>query len=323
VIKPLHKAAVILAFSIAAISQASAADPSGPVTIIVPTSVGTSADIIARALSVTLGAKWKRPVVVDNKTGASGSIGIAAVANAPADGQTILVATNTIGMLGSINKNLPWSPDSFEPVALMGRGVTALVVNPDIGVNSVKELVALAKSKPGQLNYATPGVGTPHHFYTELFKQITGTEIMHIPYKATAGAVTDIAGGRAQMGLFPLNSIMSLVKAGKLKLLATQGDERSPATPDVPSFKEVGLEGVQASSWMGMFLPKGTPPAIVKRLADDAGAALASPEFREELRRQEVLPNDKFGGPAEMAALLKSDTARWKRVAEEAHIVGD
>ncbi len=319
----LHKAAAIAALSIASVTQASAADPSGPVTIIVPTSVGTSADIVARALSVTLGAKWKRPVVVDNKTGASGSIGIAAVAQAPADGQTILVATNTISMLGWINKNLPWSPQSFEPVGLMGRTVTALVVNPTIGVDSLKDLVALAKAKPGQLNYATPGVGTPHHLYTELFKQTTGTEILHVPYKATAGAVTDIAGGRAQMGFFPLNSIMPLVKAHKLKLLATAGEERSPTTPDIPTFQEAGLDGVQASSWIGVFLPKGAPQPMVKRLADDLGQALASPEFREELRRQEIVPNEKFGGSSELAALLKSDTARWKTVVEQARIVGD
>jgi tripartite-type tricarboxylate transporter receptor subunit TctC len=292
----------------------------GPITIVVPTSVGTSADIVGRALSVTLSAKWKRPIVVDNKTGASGSIGIAAVAQAPADGQTILVATNTISMLGSINKNLPWSPQSFEPVGLMGRTVTALVVNPTIGANSLNELVAMAKAKPGQLNYATPGVGTPHHLYTELFKQITHTEILHVPYKATAGAVTDIAGGRTQLGFFPLNSIMPLVKANKLKLLATAGDERSPTTPDVPTFKEAGLDGVQASSWIGVFLPKATPQPVVTRLAADLGQALASAEFKEELRRQEIVPNENFGGSSELAALLRSDTDRWKTVVDQARI---
>lgn len=295
--------------------------PTGPVTMVVPTSPGTSSDIVARGLSARLAPLWKRPVVVDNKVGASGSIGISAVARAPADGQTILVVTNSLGMIGFLHKDLPWSVRDFEPVALMGGTITALVVNPKLPVKTVGELVELAKSKPGQINYATPGIGTPHHFYTELFKQITGVDIFHVPYSATAGAVADIAGGRAQMGFFPLNAVMPMVKAGKIRVLATVGNERAAATPDVPTFAESHIEGVQARSWIGMFVPKGTPQPIIDKISRDVSAILVKPEFQQELMKQEVVPNRHPGGPKEMGDLLTNDIARWKKVVDAAKIV--
>ncbi|VCU72323.1 Tripartite tricarboxylate transporter family receptor [Pigmentiphaga humi] len=294
--------------------------PAPVVTMVVPTSAGTSSDIVARALSTRLSGKWNNSVVVDNKTGASGSIGIGYAGKAAPDGNTILIVTNTISMLGAINKNLPWTPGDFAPVALMGRTVTALVVNADLPVSNVKELVALAQSKPGQINYATPGVGTPHHLYTELFKLITKTDIAHVPYKATAGATVDIAGGRAQVGFFPLNSVMSLVNAKKIKILATAGDERTPQAPDAPTFKEAGIADVHASSWIGIFVPKNTPQAVVDRLDRDIRSVMADKTFQEELQRQEVAPNTKLGGPAELGSLLASDIARWKDVVEKAGI---
>ncbi|MEK7946184.1 tripartite tricarboxylate transporter substrate-binding protein [Pigmentiphaga sp. YJ18] len=313
-------------FAVAAIVAATPAHaqhqtfPAPVVTMVVPTSAGTSSDIVARALSTRLSAKWNNSVVVDNKTGASGSIGIGYAGKAPADGNTILVVTNTISMLGAINKNLPWSPADFAPVSLMGRTVTALVVNADLPVANVKELVALAQSKPGQINYATPGVGTPHHLYTELFKLITKTDLAHVPYKATAGATVDIAGGRAQVGFFPLNSVMSLVNAKKIRILATAGDERAPLAPDAPTFKEAGIADVHASSWIGIFVPRSTPKAVVDRLSRDIQSVMADKSFQEELRRQEVVPNARPSGPAELGTLLASDIARWKDVVEKAGI---
>lgn len=294
--------------------------PASVVTMVVPTSAGTSSDIVARALSARLSSKWGNSVVVDNKTGASGSIGINYVSKAVGDGNTILVVTNTISMLGAINKNLPWSPSDFAPVMLMGRTVTALVVNADLPASNVKELVSLAQSKPGQINYATPGVGTPHHLYTELFKLITHTNLTHVPYKATAGATVDIAGGRAQVGFFPLNSVMSLVNAKKIRILATAGDERAPQAPDAPTFKEAGIADVHASSWIGIFVPKSTPPAAVAKLSSDIQSIMADKSFLDELRRQEVVPNTTAGGPAELGALLANDIARWKDVVEKAGI---
>ena len=292
--------------------------PAGPVTMIVPTSPSTSSDIVARALSQRLTSKWNQPVVVDNKVGASGAIGMAAVARAPADGQTILVVTNTISMLSS--KDRSWSTSDLKPVALMGTTVTALIVDPALPVKSVQDLIALAKSQPGKLNYATPGVRTPHHLYAELFKQISGTDIVHIAYKSTAGAVTDMAGGRVQMGFFPLNAVMPLIKGNKIRVLATAGEQRSPTTPDVPTFSESNIEGVQAASWIGIFVPRNTPANIVDKLSADITLISNTHDFQQDLLRQEVVPNLRPEGPRQLATLLQNDTARWKTVIETARI---
>jgi tripartite-type tricarboxylate transporter receptor subunit TctC len=297
--------------------------PTGPITVIVPTSPSTSSDIVARAISQRLTPLWKQSVVVDNRTGASGSIGIAAVARAPADGQTVLIVTNTISMVGSLHKDLPWSSQDFEPVALLGSTVTALVVNPSLPVKNVDDLIKLAKSEPGKLNYATPGIGTPHHLYTELFKEITATDIFHVPYSSTASAVTDIAGGRAQLGFFPLNAVMPLIKGNKIRVLATAGDKRSSATPDVPTFAEAHIDGVHAGSWIGVFVPKGTPKPVIDKLSNAIIALLKTPDFQQDLLRQEVVPNAHPGGPKELGALLASDTARWKSVIDTAKIVAE
>lgn len=294
--------------------------PAGPVTMIVPTSPGTSSDIVARALSQRLAAKWNQPVVVDNKVGASGTIGMGAVARAPADGQTILVVTNTISMINAVQKDRNWSTSDLKPVALMGTTVTALIVDPALPVKSVQDLIALAKRQPGKLNYATPGVRTPHHLYTELFKQISGTDIVHVAYKSTAGAVTDMAGGRVQMGFFPLNAVMPLVKGNKIRVLAVAGEQRSPTAPDVPTFSEASIDGVQAGSWIGIFVPKNTPPGIVDKLSADITAISNTQEFQQDLLRQEVIPNPRPEGPRQLATLLQNDTARWKSVIETANI---
>ncbi len=312
---------VSMAMAAGALAAHAQSYPAGPVTMIVPTSPGTSSDIVARALSQRLVAKWNQPVVVDNKVGASGTIGMGAVARAPADGQTILVVTNTISMISPVQKDRGWSTHDLKPVALMGTTVTALIVDPALPVKSVQDLIALAKSQPGKLNYASPGVRTPHHLYTELFKQISGTDIVHVAYKSTAGAVTDMAGGRVQLGFFPLNAVMPLVKGNKIRVLATAGEQRSPTTPDVPTFSESNIEGVQAGSWIGIFVPKNTPAGIVDKLSADITAILKTQDFQQDLLRQEVIPNYRPEGPGQLAALLQSDSARWQTVIEKAKIV--
>lgn len=302
-----------------ALSAHAQAWPTKPVTLIIPTSSSSAADIVGRAIQPRLQAMWKQPIIVDNRVGASGIIGFNATARAAADGYTIMLSPNTITMLGAIYKNQTWDVEqSYDPVALMVRTISAVIVNDEAPVKSVSELVALAKSKPGQLNYASPGIGTPQHLYGELFKQITGTELVHIPYKTLAAAVTDLAGGRAEVGFLSLSAVMPLVKAGKMRVLATVGDRRT--LPDVPTFKEAGLDAVQAGSWIGAFVPKNTPKDVVARITRDFNAILQQADFQQEMLRADLITNTSGNGGPELAALVKADVARWTKVVNTANI---
>ncbi len=302
-----------------ALSAHAQAWPTKPVTLIIPTSSSSAADIVGRAIQPRLQAMWKQPIIVDNRVGASGIIGFNATARAAADGYTIMLSPNTITMLGAIYKNQTWDVEqSYDPVALMVRTISAVIVNDQAPVKSVSELVALAKSKPGQLNYASPGIGTPQHLYGELFKQITGTELVHIPYKTLAAAVTDLAGGRAEVGFLSLSAVMPLVKAGKMRVLATVGDRRT--LPDVPTFKEAGLDAVQAGSWIGAFVPKNTPKDVVARITRDFNAILQQADFQQEMLRADLITNTSGNGGPELAALVKADVARWTKVVNTANI---
>jgi len=302
-----------------ALSAHAQAWPTKPVTLIIPTSSSSAADIVGRAIQPRLQAMWKQPIIVDNRVGASGIIGFNATARAAADGYTIMLSPNTITMLGAIYKNQTWDVEqSYDPVALMVRTISAVIVNDQAPVKSVSELVALAKSKPGQLNYASPGIGTPQHLYGELFKQITGTELVHIPYKTLAAAVTDLAGGRAEVGFLSLSAVMPLVKAGKMRVLATVGDRRT--LPDVPTFKEAGLDAVQAGSWIGAFVPKNTPRDVVARITRDFNAILQQADLQQEMLRADLITNTSGNGGPELAALVKADVARWTKVVNTANI---
>ena len=298
--------------------------PARAVTIIVPTSSSSGSDIIGRAVSPRLGTLWKQPVVVDNRLGASGAIGIGAVAKAAADGYTVLFTPNTITMLGSLYKNLGWDAEqSFEPVTLLAKTVLALVVHNEVPAKTVAELVALAKSRPGQLNYASPGIGTPQHLHAELFKQTVGADIVHVPYKTIAAANTDLAGGRTQMAFVSVSAIMPLARAGKVRILATVGEQRTPGTPEVPTFREAGFDSLQAESWIAAFVPRGTPRAIVDRITRDLGALLANPEFQQELARADLAPNTGGGGQKELAGIVKADVARWRKVISDGNITAE
>jgi len=180
----------------------------------------------------------------------------------------------------------------------------------------MNELVVLARSQPGKLNYASPGVGTPHHLLAEMFRQSTGVDIVHVPYKTSAAAVTDLAGGQVQLGFFPLHSALPLVRGGKLRLLATLSDARSPWTPDVPTIREEGVENVYYNSWTSAFAPKGTPPEVVSRLGQEMLAILALPEVREALLKSGMQATP--GNADEMGRMLKSDIATWSRVIQNA-----
>lgn len=294
--------------------------PAKPVTFIIPTSSASASDTIARVMQPRLQALWKQPVVIDNRTGASGMLGFQATARAAPDGYTLMLAPNTITMLGSIYKNQPWDVESsYEYIALVVRTVSAVLVTNDLPVKSVPELVALAKSKPGVLNYASPGIGTPQHLYGELFKQITATDMVHVPYKTLAAAVTDLAAGRAEVGFLSLSAVVPMIKSGRVRVLATVGDRRT--IPEVPTFKEAGLEAVQAGSWIGAFAPRNTPRDIVARITRDFNTIMQQPDFQQEMVKNDLITNTSGAGGPELAALIKADVARWAKVVQAANIV--
>jgi tripartite-type tricarboxylate transporter receptor subunit TctC len=291
-------------------------------TIIVPTTPGTGGDISARLLAPALSKALGQTVVVENRTGASGTIGIGAVAKAAPDGNTVLFVPNTIAMISSLYKNLPWDPvTSFEPVATVGKMLVAAAVNPESKMTSLDQFIAAAKAKPGQLNYGSPGSGTPHHLRTEQFKQITGTDIVHVPYKGSAGAVTDLTGGQVQFGIFPLHSLLPLTKAGKLKMLATSGETRSAWTPDVPTFRESGITVLNDYDWIGVFLPKNTPKARVDALSRAIVTALGTKEVRDQLADRGIIANP--GGSTELAQLLRKELVEWNTVVQKGRIVAE
>lgn len=293
-----------------------------PLTLMVPTSSATAADITSRLIQPRLQERYGMPVVVENRTGASGAIGMGAVARAAPDGNTVLMSPSTLAMINLLQKDLGWNPvNDLQPVARLVSLYYVIVVNPALPVHNVNELIALAKSKPGKLNFSTPGVGTPHHLVTELFKQMTRVHVVHIPYKTSAGAVTDLAGGHVDFAFQALHSVLPLVNAGKLRLIATVTDARTPWTPETPTLKESGIEGVVINSWVGAFLPKNAPREMAEKLSREIAAILNTPEVKEELLKGGIVVN--HGGPDEMAALLKRDTALWKRVVDEGRIVLD
>lgn len=292
------------------------------ITIIVPTTSGTGSDIAARLLVPRLSKLTGQPVIVDIKTGASGAIGIGAVAAAVPDGNTFLIAPNSIAMLSALNKKLTWDPvNDFMPVARLGKMLVSTVVNPTVSATTLAQLVALAKSKPGSLNYGSPGSGTPHHLRSEQFKQLTGTNIVHVPYKGSAGAVADLVGGQVQVGFFPLHSVLQFVNAGKLRMLATSGDTRSSWTPDVPTFRESGIKELNDYDWLAAFLPRNTPKETAARLTRDINGIFSSPEMIEELAKRGIIANP--GSPDELAALLKKELFEWKKIVDNGNIVAD
>jgi tripartite-type tricarboxylate transporter receptor subunit TctC len=299
---------------------AQATYPSRAVSIIVPFSPGTGIDILARALGERLSARWNEPVVVENKPGASGNIGAEAAAHASPDGYTVLMTATSFATNVPLAKRLPYDPQkSFTPVALVATGTLALVVPESSAAKSVREFVQLAKSQPGKLNYASTGNGTVQHLSMELLKQALGIDLVHVPYKANAGAITDVAGGHVDAMITPVHTAGPLVRQNRLRMLAVLSGERSSVFPAVPTLKEQGLPDLEVEVWYAMFVPAGTPAPIVHKLNADLNAAL--PEISEPLAGQGLSPVG--GSPEKLTAFLKNELARWPKVVNAAGIKAD
>jgi len=308
---------------VAASAAAAHAWPDQPVTLVVPYTPGTGIDLIARQLSARLPAVLGQPVIVENLAGASGNIGSEKVARAKPNGYTLLVQVNTLVMNKGLYKSLAYDPVAdFTPVSQTSWGTLLLVTNPSTQkAGSLAQLVATAKANPGKLTYATPGVGTPHHLSMALLMQGTGTDLLHVPYKGTAGAVTDLLGGRIDAMFLPVHVALQHIQAGKLKALATGSGQRLPQLPDVPTLAEAGVTADNVDMWYGVLAPKGTPANVVARLNTEIAAVLKSPEVAKSFESQGMVPASST--PAAFGALIQKDAQRWATVVKKGNITAD
>lgn len=309
-------AAALLACA-AACSPALAQDyPSKPIRIIVPFSPGGAVDGPTRAVAQELSRRLKQQVIIENKPGAGATIGSELVAKSAPDGYTLLLASQTNAISASLYPRLSFSPvDDFVGVSLLGREPGVLVVHPSLPARNVAELVALAKAKPGELNYASSGNGSGQHLFMALFASMAGVKLTHVPYKGSGQATTDLLAGTVPMAVPGTQAMLKHIKDNKLRPLATTGVTRSPRLPDVPTLAETGLTGYSAYVWMGLLAPKGTPPAIVERLNREIKAALATSEVSGFMNEAGI---EMVGStPAEMDAYFREERDRWARIVKE------
>ncbi len=309
--------ALIVAFG-AALAHAQSQYPAKPVRLIIPFPPGGSNDVVGRVVAAQLGERLGQGVVIDNRGGGGGTIGMNAAAKSPADGYTLLFVS--VGFPVSIAlgqlplESLQW----FVPVAAVGTGPSLLVVPPALPVNSLQELLALARRKPGELNAAAAGVGSFQHLATELFRLQAGIDIVIVQYKGGGPALTDTIAGQVQMNIGSAVQNVPHVRNGKLRALGVGGPQRLAALPDVPTFAEAGLPGAEATNWWGIVAPAGTPAAVVQRLQGEIGAIVDSPETKKrfELEGADVLHMTS----AQFGQHLAAETAKWTRVVKQAGI---
>jgi len=299
---------------------AQAAYPDRTVTLVVPFTPGSGSDIIARIVAPKLSELWKQAVIVDNKPGASGNIGANAVAKAAPDGYTLLMAINSMTMAPNMYRNVPFDPTTdFAPVMKMAVAEFAIVVNPNVAAKDLPALIALAKSRPGQINYGSPGLGTPHHLGMELMKLHLGFDMLHVPYKGISNATTDLIGSEVQVMFASVHSMLPHVKAGRLNMLAVTGASRSAIIPDVPTFREYGMTFMDVmDNWYALLAPAKTSAEIVKSLHHDVSEVLAMPDVREQMRAQGL--SVQISSPEELGTLVRTDFARWRKTIADAKI---
>jgi tripartite-type tricarboxylate transporter receptor subunit TctC len=293
--------------------------PARPIRIIVPQSPGGTTDFTARALAPRLSERTGQPVVVDNRAGAGSMVGTDLVAKAAPDGYTLLVAASALTIIPSMYRNVPFDPvRDFAPISTISWYPNIVVLHPSVPASSIKELIALARAKPGTINYASGGNGTGPQLQALLFAAMTGIRLTHVPYKGGGPAIIALLGGEVQLYFAPMPSIVPHVKAGRLRALAITSRKRSPAMPDLPSVAEAGLKGYDESTWNGLFAPARAPPAVVARLNAEVLAILKTREMHERLASQGAEPAGT--SPGELAAIVKREVVKWAKVIREAGI---
>jgi tripartite-type tricarboxylate transporter receptor subunit TctC len=290
--------------------------PSRPIRFVVPFAAGGTSDVVTRTIGRELSELWKVPVVIDNRPGAGGNIGSEVVAHSAPDGYTLLMGTvATHGINASLYSKLPFDAvKDFEPVTLVASTPSVLMVHSSVPANSVAELIAYAKSNPGMLNFGTSGNGSSHHLAGELFDSMAGVKMMHIPYKGTAAAITDLLVGQIQLTFDTLPSAMPYVKSGRLKALAVTSTQRYPALPNLPTISE-SLPGYEIGSWYGVLAPAGTPRDILKKVSDGIAAIVRRPEMREKLLAQGATPVGST--PEQFAAHIQRELKKWAVVVKD------
>ena len=315
-------ASLVFVVGVALFGNATQADdyPSHPIHLIVPYAAGGSADATARVIAKQVGKNTGQTIVVENRGGSASIVGTEVVKNADPDGYTLLLGqSGPISINPAVYRDLPYDPvKDFAPISLTSTYPYIMVVNRSLGVKTLQEFVALAKSKPGALNYGTTGVGASNHLLTELFDLKAGIKMTHIPYRGTALAVADLVAGQVQVVFSDPISALQLVHSGMLVALAVTSKDRSPVAPDVPTISESGYPGFDAVGWHGILAPAKTPPAIVAKLNAEIVQALKDPQTRSLLESQAIQVVG--GSPQEFASYIKQDLALWKDVADQAKI---
>ena len=309
-------AAVLACAALATPAFAQPADPSKPVRIISIFAPGGGNDVICRLVAQQLTERLKQQVIVENRVGANGIVGTEAVARAAPDGYTFTLIPSGHTVNASMYKKLPFdSLKDFTPITLAGSGPLVLAVHPSLPLKNVRDLIALAKSRPGQLTYVSSGIGASGHLAGALFDTMTGTKMEHIPYKGMSLAVSDLMGGQVSMTFGTSLSVIPHVRTGRLRALATTGAQRSPALPDLPTVAESGVPGYEAGLWYGFVGPARMPPEIVQRLNAEIVAILAQPDTREKLASQGL--DARSSTPDEFARVLAADIVRWAEVVQK------
>lgn len=294
--------------------------PSRPIQFVVPARPGTQMDVLARLLGPRISQHWNVPVIVDNKTGAAGVIGIDAVAKANPNGYTFLFTGGAFTTLAATNSKLPYDPiKSFASVSLLGATVMALVVYNKFPANNVREFVEQVKKQPGVFNYASPGIGTIHHLAMELFKQETGINLLHIPYNGSSGVLNDIVAGNVQAGVTALPTATPSVQSGRMRMLAVMGPERAPQLPQVPTMAEAGFANMVVPVWFGVMAPAGTPPSVIEKVNAELNDLLALPDVKQAMGKLGVTPAG--GKPDKLDVLVRSEIKLWAQVIKRGNIV--
>ncbi len=294
--------------------------PGKPIRIIVPYSAGGGTDIVARAVGQKLSEAWGQPVIVDNRAGAGGMIGAEAVARAPADGYTLLMATPPeVAVNHHLYSKVSYNPErDFAPITLVAVTPLVIVVHPGVPARNIQELVALAKARPGTLGYATPGTGSTQHLSAEMLMSAAGIQLVHIPYKGAGQSIPDVVGGQVPLGIYGLLTISQQAKAGRMRVLAVTTLKRSSAAPDLPTLAESGFPGFDTSLWFGLVAPAATPKDLIGRVHAEVLRVLKKPDVVERIASQgaDIVGNS----PAEFGAFIASESAKYARIIKQAGV---
>jgi tripartite-type tricarboxylate transporter receptor subunit TctC len=313
----IHRIALALTVALPAALPARAEDyPNRPIRVIVPFSPGGAVDGPTRVLAQELGKRLGQQVVIDNRPGAGATIGSEAVAKAPPDGYTLLLASQTNAISATLYSKLSFNPiDDFVPISLIGREPGVVVVHPSLPAKTVQELVALARAKPGQIDYASSGNGSGQHLFAAQLFSLAGVKLNHVPYRGSGQATTDLIGGVVSVSVPGLSGMLPHIRSGKLRALAVTGTHRAPQLPDVPTLAEAGFPGYSAYVWLGLLAPKGTPAQIIERLNRDVLAALDTAEVKGYMANASIEPLGTT--PAEFAAFFRAERDTWARVIKD------